>query len=214
MKALAGLGGVATLVGGLHASGVLRPGEVYAKPYSVAYAELATMPIPATAAGLAGGGEVDVEERPGQIVWHFGSRAGEAATFIARLSEEDSWHTRVVVDFELGEATAGEAAKLLGTQYMRSTARIAMTEQIAARLEGRPFEQARMGQMLAEHQRAHPEELQQLGNALGDMFKSVAEQARFQADSSAIPMPAGQPRPPDGAAMEAATRPMINPPPQ
>jgi hypothetical protein len=207
VKALLGLGSAGGLFGGLLSSGVLAAGEIYPKPYSVDYAELASMPIPPMAAGMAGGSDVTVEELPGRIAWHFRARGGEVATFTASLSEEDPWHTRVVVDFVTGEAMDSRTAQLVGTSFMRSNARIAMTEQVDARLTGRPFDQLRMGQMMAEHQQAHPEEIKEFGYAVGDMFNEVADATRAEtAAVQASRPPPGQ----DREAMAAATRPMID----
>lgn len=210
MKALIGLGAAAASLVGVHASGVLDRGEVYAKPYSVAYAELATMPVPPEAIGLAGAEAVEVEERPGRIDWIFRMPGGQTARFSATLSEEDRRHTRVEVEFSAGDPAGDAADRLINSDFLRSTARLALAEQVDARLDNRPFNSMKFGQALAEHQKANPQEVERLGHAVGGMFNQVAEQVRANSELDG----SAQPGPPDRRAMEAATRPMINPPPQ
>ena len=69
MKMMVGIAGAAVLIGGgVQVSGVLKSGEIYAKPYDVAYAELAATPIPPMITGMFPGAPRMVRN-PGSIEW-------------------------------------------------------------------------------------------------------------------------------------------------
>lgn len=210
MKLLAVMAGAGVVAGGVQYSGVLDRGAVYAKPYSVVHAELVSMPVPAEARSFVGG-EVRMSQAPGTIKWHFHNRQGEIAVFSAHLTREDVRSTRVKVDFALREAVDDTSATLLSTDFMRSTARSAMAEQLDARLSGRAYDNARMGEIFAEHLQDHPEELEQYGHAIGKMYEGVAEQMKLGAGDGTFSHSSspGYATPSPTTTMTAATRPSI-----
>ena len=182
MKLIAAIAGIGAVAGGVHYSGVLDRGEVYAKPYSVVYAELVSMPLPNEVESFAGADEVRMTQAPDQIEWHFRDDRGEIAVFSAHLSQEDTRHTRVKVDFKTGDGLDESSGRLLSTDLLRSTARSAMAEQLDARLSGRPYDSQHMGQILGEHLRDHPEEMKQYGESLDQIFKDTAAQMKLDSE--------------------------------
>ncbi len=202
---IAGLGAV---TGGIHYSGMLDRGSVYAKPYSVVYAELVSMPVPEEARSMVGGA-VRMTEAPGRIEWHFSNSRGEIAVFTAELTREDNRHTRVKVDFDIGDVSNDAGGDLLSADLIRSTARSAMAEQLDARLSGRPFDQAKMGRMLGKHLRDHPEELKAFGQGVENMFKGASDHMNAEGGGAFAHVSAGgnHRSPSTSETMAAATRP-------
>lgn len=182
MKFLYAMAGIGAVAGGVHYSGVLDRGEVYAKPYSVVYAELVSMPLPTEVESFAGADEVRMTQAPDQIEWHFRDDRGEIAVFSAHLSKENARHTRVKVDFKTGDGLDESSGRLLSTELIRSTARSAMAEQLDARLSGRAYDSQHMAQILGEHLRDHPEEMKQYGENLDQIFKEAAASMKMESE--------------------------------
>ena len=177
MKIPFAIAGVAALVaGGVHVSGVLRSGEIYAKPYDVAYAELAATPIPPMITGMFPGTAPRVVRNAGSIIWHFGDTANGRATFTAFLSSEDSGHTRVSVDVKIDKSDDKIAGPYLNSAMMLNIGRQAMAEQVAAELQDRPFDKLRYGQRLSVYMAAHPDDLKAYGETIQGTMNDIATQ--------------------------------------
>lgn len=202
------MAGAGVVAGGLHVSGVLETGQVYAKPFDQAYAELASMPMPPTMRQAAGAGDVEVRRTVSSIEWHIRRKDADLYVFTANLSAPDAYHTRVKVNFAVGDALDDQSRRLIGSDYMTSTARLAMTEQLAAELEDRSFDINRFGQKLAVHAQGHPEEMRAFGNEIREMFIHNAETIRANSSADYDLPPAYRQQYETRRSMEAATRPM------
>jgi hypothetical protein len=189
------------LLGGLGASGVLASGEVYAKPFNVAYAELSSTVVPPAAYSMLGGSDCEVRRTANKIEWHFVRGGEDLAVFTAKLSPEDATHTRVKVDFEVGSAMDEQSGKLIATPFMTNSAKLAMAEQVSAELEDRPFNRLRFGKLLAEHYQANPAELQGYGKAVRQIMIDNANTIRANSEGMNQPPLVTQP------STEAATQP-------
>lgn len=176
MKLPFAIAGVAALVaGGVHVSGVMKSGEIYAKPYDVAYAELAATPIPPMIAGMFPDAP-RIVRKPGSIEWQFGDPANNRATFTAFLSSEDSGHTRVSIDVKIDKSDDKIAGPYLNSALILNIGRQAMAEQVAAELQDRAFDKLRYGQRLAAYMTAHPEDLKAYGETLQGTMNDIATQ--------------------------------------
>lgn len=184
MKLLAGIGALGMLGGGLYASDALTAGTVYDKPYEQAYTELATMPLlPVTGATEGDSGSMVVERGAGTIGWRVSLANVELGRLTARLSPVGTDRTRVLLDFKA--STPPEAGKepILSSDLMRDFARLALVEQVDARLEDRAPDMQEIHMAAARHLQAHPEQVKQFGTAVQTQFRQVDEMLR--ADKSA-----------------------------
>lgn len=171
------------LGGGLYATDSLTAGTVYNKPYSRAYAELADMPLlPAAGAAEPGSGSMVVERGAGQIGWRIAVGPVEVGRFTARLSPVGADRTRVTVDFAATPVVASENP-ILTSELMTDFARLAMVEQVDARMENRPPDMREFHMAAARHIQAHPEAMKNFGGALQAQFKQVEQ--RLKQDSAA-----------------------------
>ncbi len=186
MKAMFAIAGAAALVaGGVHVSGVLKSGEIYAKPFAVAYAELAATPLPPMITGMFPGAP-RIVRKPGSIEWHFGEAGHDGATFTAFVASEDSGHSRVSIKVDIDKRDDKIAGPYLNSPLMLNIGRQAMAEQVAAELEDRPFSQLRYGQRLSAYMAAHPGDLQAYGETIRGTMNDVATQVNGY-PSKAVP---------------------------
>lgn len=173
---LAIAGATALVAGGVQISGVLKPGAVYAKPYDVAYAELAATPIPPMVADMIPGSTPRVIRNAGSIVWQFGDTADRGATFTAYLSKEDAGHTRVSVIVEVAKSDDKIAGPYLNSAFILNIGKQAMAEQVAAELEDRAFDKVKYGTRLAAYMTSHPQDLTAYGETIRNTMNDVATQ--------------------------------------
>jgi hypothetical protein len=168
------------LLAGLYAGDALTSGQVYDVPLEQAYSELSTMPVP-NALMQAGAGiyapTVAVGRSFQAIDWQFQVRGRNVATFVARLSPEGPGHTRVRVEYFPGEPSSPELRHLTSASLVRELARLAMSEQVDAQLERRPVDEDAIARALARHAAAHPEQVQEYGQAMGEMILGLHRQA-------------------------------------
>src|SRR5687767_14505915 len=203
------------LLGGIYAADGLTPGQVYDMPVAQAANELASMPLPKLFVQATTGTDataVQVRRSGETIGWHFQVRGEDVAVFTARLSAEGANKTRVRVSFTPGEPLSPELGRLTSTRLMRDLAAIAMSEQVDAQLEHRPFDPDDTVEALARHAAAHPELVREYGLAVGGMFNDIHSQ--IQENSPEVTSHAISQAPPglDKTAMDAATRPSVVPP--
>ena len=185
MKLLAGIGALGMLGGGLYASDALTPGTVYDKPYEQAYAELADMPL-LSASGFADSvsGVTVVERNPGSIGWRIAVGPVEVGRFTARLSPAGANRTRVTVDFAATPVTSSENP-ILTSELMTNFARLAMVDQVDARMENRAPDMQEIHLAAARHLQANPAQLKAFGGALQAQFQQVDRQLRADTAASA-----------------------------
>ena len=184
MKLLAGIGALGMLGGGLYATDSLTAGTVYDKPYAQAYAELADMPLlPAAGAAEPGSGTTVVERGAGTIGWRIAVGPVEVGRFTARLSPVGADRTRVIIDFAATPVVASENP-ILTSELMTNFARLAMVEQVDARLENRAPDMQEIHWAAARHLQAHPEQMKNFGGALQSQFRQVADRIKEDSASS------------------------------
>ena len=185
VKLLAGIGALGMLGGGLYATDSLTPGTVYDKPYDQAYAELSSMSLlPVTGPASDGTGSILVERSAGAIGWRIAVGAVEVGRFTARLSPVGANRTRVIIDFAATPVTESENP-LLTSELMTSFARLAMVEQVDARLENRAPDMHEIHMASARHLQANPAQLKDFGGALRAQFKQVEKRLKEDSVSSA-----------------------------
>ena len=183
VKLLAGIGALGMLGGGLYATDSLTAGTVYDKPYDQAYSELASMPLlSVTGPSSDGTGGMVVERSAGAIGWRIAVGAVEVGRFTARLSPVGANRTRVIIDFAATPVISSENP-LLTSELMTSFARLAMVEQVDARLENRAPDMHEIHLASARHLQANPAQLKDFGGALQAQFKQVEK--RLKEDSVA-----------------------------
>jgi hypothetical protein len=179
VKIIIGIGGSGMLLGSLYASDALTAGRVYDIPLQQAYSELSTMPVPdpllqATTAN--GATSVAIRRSAEAIDWQFEVRGRNVATFTVRLSAESADRTRVRIEYTPGEPLSPELGHLTSAALIRDLARIAMSEQVEAQLEHRPFDQNEIVDALARHAASHPEQVREYGVAVGEMLVGMRRQ--------------------------------------
>ncbi len=178
MKILAGLAALGMLGGGLYATDALTAGTLYEKPYEQAYAELASMPLlPVAGPAHPGSGSMVVEREPGTIGWRIAVGSVEVGRFTARLSPAGARRTRVSVEFATSPAQIG-VNPILASELMTNFARLAMVEQVDARLENRPPDMGEIHLAAARHLQANPEQLRAFGGAVQAQFQRVDSMLR------------------------------------
>lgn len=178
MKLLAGMGALGMLGGGLYATDSLTAGTVYDKPYEQAYAELAEMPLlPISGGPQPGSGSTVVERGAGTIGWRIAVGQVEVGRFTARLSPVGTDRTRVLIDFA-ATPIASSDDPILSSELMTNFARLAMVEQVDARLENRSPDIREIHMSAARHLQAHPDQLKQFGTAVQSQFRQVDEMLR------------------------------------
>ena len=178
MKLLIGTGLIGLLTGGLYATDALTAGTVYDKPYDQAYSELAAMPLLAVTGGSENGaGSTLVEQGAGSIGWRVAVGTVEVGRFTARLSPVSANRTRVLVDFAATPAESS-ANPILSSELMTNFARLAMVEQVDARLENRAPDMREIHNAAARHLQANPEQLRAFGGAVEAQFKAVDSMLR------------------------------------
>lgn len=176
MKLLAGLGALGLVGGGLYASDALTEGTVYAKPYGQAYEELAAMPLlPVTGHTESSNGSMVVERAPGRIAWRISAGQMELGHFTATLSPVGADRTRVIIHFAAAPAVESRNP-ILSSQLMTDFARLAMVEQVDARLENRAPDLREIHWAAARHLQANPQLMTEFGTALQAQFKQVEQQ--------------------------------------
>ena len=200
------------LGGGLYAADSLTAGTVYDKPFDQAYAELADMPLlPAAGAADPGSGSMVVERGAGSIGWRIAIGTVEVGRFTARLSPVGADRTRVMIDFEATPILSSENP-ILTSELMTNFARLAMVEQVDARLENRAPDLHEIHMASARHLQANPAQLKDFGGALQAQFKQVEKRLKEDSMSSAewdktiSDMKANTASPPN---LEDATRPSV-----
>ena len=200
------------LGGGLYATDSLTAGTVYDKPFDQAYAELADMPLlPAAGAADPGSGSMVVERGAGSIGWRIAIGTVEVGRFTARLSPVGADRTRVMIDFEATPILSSENP-ILTSELMTNFARLAMVEQVDARLENRAPDLHEIHMASARHLQANPAQLKDFGGALQAQFKQVEKRLKEDSMSSAewdktiSDMKANTASPPN---LEDATRPSV-----
>ena len=200
------------LGGGLYATDSLTAGTVYDKPFDQAYAELADMPLlPAAGAADPGSGSMVVERGAGSIGWRIAIGTVEVGRFTARLSPVGADRTRVMIDFEATPRLSSENP-ILTSELMTNFARLAMVEQVDARLENRAPDLHEIHMASARHLQANPAQLKDFGGALQAQFKQVEKRLKEDSMSSAewdktiSDMKANTASPPN---LEDATRPSV-----
>jgi hypothetical protein len=188
VKVLVGAGGSGLLLAGLYAGDALTAGEVYDVPLEQAYGELSAMRVPAALMQVRAGvhaPEVAVRQSFPVIDWHFQLDGRDVATFTARLSPEGPGRTRVRVEYTPGEASAPELIHLTSAGLVRDLARLTMSEQIDAQLERRPVDDDRAIEALARHAAAHPKQIREFEQAMGEMAAGLYRQANETARDAA-----------------------------
>lgn len=210
MKLLAGLGAIGVIGGGLYASDALTEGTVYAKPYAQAYEELAAMPLlPVTGNTESGNGSMVVERAPGRIGWRISAGQLELGHFTATLSPVGIDRTRVIIHFAAAPAVESQNP-VLSSQLMNDFARLAMVEQVDARLENRAPDLREIHWAAARHIQANPQLLADFGGAVEAQFNQVdamlrddpAQMAELEQQINDLARAHAPPRTP-----ESATRP-------
>lgn len=134
-------------LGGLYATGNL--GSLSGQPFDVApqvaYERIAYMPMPPqiTSAGL----NATAERDPGRSVkWSFAKRGSEVMNVTATLSPlAGGKATSLETEVDIQEDHP--YAKQFGVTNLEMHANVSLAEQIASRIEGRPFDTARAQQL-------------------------------------------------------------------
>lgn len=166
------------LGGGLYATDALTAGTVYDKPYQQAYEELVAMPLlPVTGIAEPGSGSMVVERAPGKIGWRISVGQMEVGRFTASLSPVGGNRTRVLIDFATIPAEAGQNP-ILTSKLMTEFARLAMVEQVDARMENRAPDIREMQWSMARHIQANPAQMREFGGAIDAQFKEVDKMLR------------------------------------
>jgi hypothetical protein len=176
LKLLAVIGGSGVLVSGLYAGGAIGAGQVYDLPLATVKSELVAMPLSSDLLNLSAASTVDVETQDGSVRWEIMRGDQEVATFVAHLRPARSGKTRVTVDY-IAASDPKLQDRLSSTAFLRNFAQSTFEEQVDARLEGRPYDQAAAMRAFAEHTRNHPEDVREMGMAVGGMFAEVNKQA-------------------------------------
>jgi len=180
MKVLVGVGGSSMLLAGLYTGDALTSGEVYDLPLEQAYSELSAMTVPAELM-QAGTGiyapAVAVREAFPVIDWQFRVRGRDVATFTARLSPAGPGRTRVRVEYTPGEPSTAALGHFTSANLVREMARLAMSEQVDALLERRPVDRDAIADAFARHAAAHPEQMREFEQAMGEMVADLHRQA-------------------------------------
>jgi hypothetical protein len=193
--------------GGLYAGGILSSGEVYDLPVADVRARLMSLPLSPEVLKIAGGSdssEVDVVVGSSSITWSIPTGGPRAATFTAKFRAEGPSRTRVTVGYANGVSPTSLEDRLTSTKFLRSYAESSFAEEVDARLDGRPVDQAKAQHDFALRVAADPEQIRELGRASQSMFKDVASQ---MTDTSAQPDDIPPSTQSTDKTMKAATRP-------
>ena len=119
------------------------------RPYADVYATLASMPAEADVMDLATtfpGTDSWLENRPGQLTWHFTHEGKDYGRFLVTLAEDGASATKVSTSFE--EANDAAASARLG--FLRQMARKAGEASVAAALTGRPADRTALQQEMTQ----------------------------------------------------------------
>lgn len=215
VKLLIGLAGSGLLAGWLYASDSLTQGEIYDKPFDQAYAELSSMParpfMDDTDDTPTGRG-VKVRRNTNSIDWHLMVGETEVAIFTAQLQAVDKYRTRVKIDFKPVKQPASDDGRPNFTQIQSSAlmtdfARIAMAEQVDARLDNRVPDMRAIYGAMGRHLGANPAQLGEFGLALEGTMNGVADTIR----GNSVPVDPLPPIPTSTVppTMQDATRPSV-----
>lgn len=133
------------IAGGIYWHGPLKSGATFARPATEVSYVLETMALPEAVEGSFGGTPSVSSRRetvPGKsVTYYFFARGAQAAKFVAEIDPVDEGHTRVSTRMTMSD----DAEKLMKVQFMpmaqqfKIVGAAAMNEQIASRLERRPF---------------------------------------------------------------------------
>ena len=189
MKILAGIGALGMLGGGLYATDALTAGTVYDKPYEQAYAELAEMPLlPATGTSVDGSGSITVERGAGadqlaDFAWHGRGRP------LYRAANQVGAHERSCAGgVRRATPMVDGPNAILQSELMTEFARLAMVEQVEARMENRPPDLREVHLAAARHIQAHPEQVKAFATAVEGQFAQVDQMLRAdQSDEESGP---------------------------
>ncbi len=199
------------MVGGLYASDALTVGEVYDLPAAEVRSELVAMPFVPELLAVAGGSDaasVDIAQGASWVRWQISSGDRTVSRFTAHFSSEAPGKTRVTLEHAKLDPGTDWGLRLTATNFMRGFTQSGFAEQVDAQLDGRAYDRTHVMQAFAEHHARHPEEVRELGLAVGEMFNEVSNEAAFAAHSG------GTVEPDIRSQMEAATRPSIDLPTQ
>jgi hypothetical protein len=216
------------IVGVLGYQALPDSGAVYAVPLDQAYAQLSVMELePGLRSMIAASDDLGMstETVPNQaVVWKFTNEGAVVGQVRADLAASGADKTRVKVSFELAERgdLKHHAAFVNQQELVSSFIKINLQERIAAKLEGRKFDESKVGSAMSQYALSHPQAMMKFGydmsraqydprlNGHDDSlrWKKEREEAKARA---AIPLtPADQQRIAE-ANMRAASAPMVDP---
>jgi hypothetical protein len=173
--------------GGIYAGGIFSKGEIHDLPIAEARSRLITLSLSPETLAIAGGSDnasVAVDDASGAIVWSVPTGGRRTAKFIANLRAEGPSRTRVIFNFVNGSSAPSYADRLTSTRFFRGSAETNFSEDVDARLDGRPVDQRKARHDFATRAAADPQQLRELGLASASMFKDISSQARDRADGS------------------------------
>lgn len=150
-------------------------GEVYAVPIDQAYSQLKSLELePGLRSLVAGSDDLSMftELTPNQsVVWKFKHDGDPIGEVRAALAPEGAAKTRVKVSFELAER--GElkhhAAFVNQQELVSSFITIQLQERIAAKLEGRKFDETKVGEAVTQYVMTHPQAMMKFGYDMSRM---------------------------------------------
>lgn len=199
------------MVGGLYASDALTVGKVYDLPAAEVRSELVAMPLfpeLIAVAGVSDAASVEIDQGASWVRWQISSGDRTVSRFTAHFSSEAPGRTRVTLEQDKLDPGTDRARRISETKFMRGYTQSSFAEQIDARLEGRAYDRANVMQTFGEHHARNPEEVRELGLAVGEMFNEVSNEAMFAVHSGGLVEADVR------LQMEAATRPSIELPTQ
>jgi hypothetical protein len=157
------------IVGAIGYGALPDRGEVYAVPLDKAYSQLSRMELePGLRSIVAASDNLGLITAtvPNQsVTWKFTHQGAPVGQVRADLAASGADKTRVKVTFELAER--GElkhhAAFVNQQELVSSFITIHLQERIAAKLEGRKFDESKVGEAMAEYMLTHPQAMMKFG---------------------------------------------------
>ncbi|HEX2764686.1 MAG TPA: hypothetical protein VHM92_12700 [Allosphingosinicella sp.] len=199
-------------------------GTVYSVPVEQAYSKLASLEMDPSLQSLVTASDeltLSTEAVPNQaVVWKFLTKGDPVGEVRADLSASGPGKTRIKVSFHLAEAgPLKHHAEFVNQQELISSyININLEEQIGATLEGRPFDESKVGQAMAQYALSHPQAMMKFGYDMSRMEHDPrlnGHDASLAFREMREEMGADSPRPDDRAEaarakMQEASRPAVD----
>lgn len=127
---------------------------------------------------VAGGSSSTFAESGHELAWNIRAGTRTVGSFRATLTAEGPRRTRVLLSYRNGSIDGGFGDRLISTKFMRSYAETSFYERVDAALDGRPADPNRAMQAFGANAAAHPEEIQEVGLVMQEMFATVSNQLK------------------------------------